>query len=88
MGSSLSCRDLQGLSPLLNGGANFAFAGMAGHDPWADLGGGGAKSPPVSAAGAAAASQPQQWGEFDGAAAAAMATDVPAAAPVTPKIEG
>ncbi|BDA44585.1 hypothetical protein COCOBI_06-0610 [Coccomyxa sp. Obi] len=58
----------------------------SGHDPWAALGG-GAKLPPVSAAGAAVTSQPQPWGEFDGAAAAAMATDVPAAAPPTPAIE-
>ena len=63
------------------------FAGMAGHDPWAALGGRGAMSPAVSAA---AASQPQTWGEFDGAAATAMATEVPEAAHATPtpEIEG
>lgn len=60
----------------------------AGHDPWAALGGGGAALPPVSTSAAAVASQPQQWGEFDGAAASAMATDAPAAAPAAPEIEG
>ena len=51
----------------------------AGHDPWAALG--GVKSPVDTAASASAPAQPPPWNEFDGAAATAMATNVPAAAP-------
>ncbi|KAK9908229.1 hypothetical protein WJX75_004580 [Coccomyxa subellipsoidea] len=60
-------------------------AATPGHDPWASLG--GVKSPVEAATSASAPAQPLPWKEFDGAAAAAMATDTPSAAPPAPAVE-
>ena len=46
------------------------------------------KSPVEAVTSAAAPAQPLPWKEFDGAAAAAMATDTPSAAPPAPAVEG
>jgi hypothetical protein len=65
---------------------SFVLCCKAGHDPWASLG--GVKSPVEAATSASAPAQPLPWKEFDGAAAAAMATDTSSAAPPAPAVEG